>query len=166
MEETLTSSSDHLQSTKWSPQCSLDRFLAAAGLVVLVFHSAGIAYRARHDPSELAFIAFAYSDLALLFACLKRFERMGPDGAPEAVERLKAAVWASSAALNLAFAWRVARAMPTTALAVSVWMMATVVVVGGFYGLFMRPVDAGGKVNGGRGYSTVENRELEPEEKV
>ncbi|CAL9126009.1 uncharacterized protein LOC135616098 [Musa acuminata AAA Group] len=105
-------------------------------LVFLITSAANAAYRSLHDPSSLAFVAFTYADLTLIFLCLERFEKRGAGGTPREKKLLKAAVWALVTALTFAFAWRVARMMPRV-LAAVVWTMAGSVALGGFYGLFI-----------------------------
>ncbi|URE48922.1 hypothetical protein MUK42_25730 [Musa troglodytarum] len=109
---------------------------AIIGFVFLTINFLDSAFRSRHDPSALAFAVFVYSDLALLFVCLRNFEKLGADCSPAKKERVKATVWALASALNLALAWRVAEIMPPM-LAVVVWLMAGLVTLGGFYGLFL-----------------------------
>ncbi|CAL9102045.1 unnamed protein product [Musa textilis] len=107
---------------------------AIIGFVFLTISFLDSAFRSRHDPSALAFAVFVYSDSAMLFVCLRNFEKLGADCSPAKKERLKATVWALASALNLALAWRVAEIMPPM-LAVVVWLMAGLVTLGGFYGL-------------------------------
>ncbi|KAJ8471015.1 hypothetical protein OPV22_025358 [Ensete ventricosum] len=49
-------------------------WLCVISLVFLITSAANAAYRSLHDPSSLAFVAFTYADLILLFLCLERFE--------------------------------------------------------------------------------------------
>ncbi|URE17250.1 hypothetical protein MUK42_11236 [Musa troglodytarum] len=111
-------------------------WLCIISLVFLITSAANAAYRSLHDPSSLAFVAFTYADLILIFLCLERFEKRSAGGTPREKELLKAAVWALATALTFAFAWRVAGMMPRV-LAAVVWMMAGSVALGGFYGLFI-----------------------------
>ncbi|CAL9200594.1 unnamed protein product [Musa hybrid cultivar] len=106
---------------------------AIIGFVFLTINFLDSAYRSRHDPSALAFAVFIYSDLAMLFVCLRNFDKLGADCSPEKKERVKATIWALASALNLALAWQVAKIMPPM-LAVVVWLMAGLVTLGGFYG--------------------------------
>ncbi|XP_074586981.1 uncharacterized protein LOC141842898 isoform X1 [Curcuma longa] len=110
-------------------------------LVFLTVNAVESAYHSRHDPSALIFSAFIYSDLLLLFICLKMFDNLGPDSPPKRRGQLKVAIWVLAATLNVAFAWRVAAVMPLP-LAVMLWLMSGVVTVGGFYGLFIHRDDA------------------------
>ncbi|RWV92990.1 hypothetical protein GW17_00044586, partial [Ensete ventricosum] len=109
---------------------------AVVGLVFLTIYFLDSAHRSRHDPSALAFLGFVYSDSVMLFVCLRNFEKLGADCSPEKKERAKAKVWAVASALNLALAWRAAQIMPPM-LAVVVRLMAGLVTLGGFYGLFI-----------------------------
>ncbi|KAG2616794.1 hypothetical protein PVAP13_3NG176773 [Panicum virgatum] len=94
----------------------------------------------RDRPRDLAFLAFAYADLAALFLCLRRAERLPREPSPEegAQERrrLQLVVWTLSAALSCAFTYRVSLVMPPV-LAVAVWSMTSVVVVVGFFVLVL-----------------------------
>ena len=97
-------------------------------------------HQVRNRPRDLAFLAFAYADLAALFLCLRRAERLPREPSPEegAQERrrLQLVVWTLSAALSCAFAYRVSLVMPPV-LAVAVWSMTSVVVVVGFFVLVL-----------------------------
>ncbi|CAD5186596.1 unnamed protein product [Musa acuminata subsp. malaccensis] len=137
---------------------------AIIGFVFLTINFLDSAYRSRHDPSALAFAVFIYSDLAMLFVCLRNFEKLGADCSPEKKERVKATVWALVSALNLALAWQVAKIMPPM-LAVVVWLMASLVTLGGFYGLFLyRDAD---DIVAAHDYSPVKNNQVSsPEEHV
>lgn len=129
--------------------------------------SAQAAYRARREPWDLAFVLFALAALALLFWCLRRYERLAlepsssdQDGGER--RRLKLCVWALSTALSVAFAWRVAAIMPPV-LKAAVWGMTSTVVIGGFYVLFV--------CKGSGGYSELdtscqEATSLKPDESV
>ncbi|WOL09162.1 hypothetical protein Cni_G17915 [Canna indica] len=133
-------------------QTRLLNILTAGVLLYLATNALNSAYSLRRRPAALAFLVFAYSDLALLLVCLKRMERQNK---PETKERLKAAVWALGSALELALTWRVAEIMPPV-IAIVVWLMATLVVVGGFYGLFIHR-DVG---------SDAKSTQLSPEDEV
>ncbi|KAJ8477247.1 hypothetical protein OPV22_020974 [Ensete ventricosum] len=106
------------------------------GLLLLGSSVAVSAYGWRSDPSTLAFMLFSWLDLLSLVLCLRRFERLAPDGPLEEKTRLKEAVWLLSTALVVAFSWRVSEMMPW-ALAGLIWISAGCVAVGGFYGLFL-----------------------------
>nr|CAB3464139.1 unnamed protein product [Digitaria exilis] len=81
--------------------------------VALVGYSlATTAWRARHDPGDLAFVAGAGALLAALLACLRRAERLTPESPAEERRRVQAAVWLISTVLSCAFAYRVAAIMP------------------------------------------------------
>ncbi|URD85079.1 hypothetical protein MUK42_28104 [Musa troglodytarum] len=151
------------ESSSSSSQTRVFNWLPTIAFLFLTYNSAESAYRSRHDPPTLAFIVFAYVDLVMLLFCLKQFEKLSPESAPAKRERLKAAVWVLTVALNLAFAWRVAEIMPWL-LSVLVWLMSVSVAIGGFYGLF---IHQGSKdsVADGHGYSLVKNEELAPGDK-
>ncbi|XP_040380443.1 uncharacterized protein LOC107304167 [Oryza brachyantha] len=120
-------------------------------MLVATAFTAQAAYRARREPSDLAFVLFAYAALGLLFLCLSMYERLPPlvdqqdggDGGTTTGEQLrrrrwlKTAVWCLSTALSVAFAWHVAAVMPAPALKAAVWGMTSAVVVTGFYLLFV-----------------------------
>ncbi|KAG6536452.1 hypothetical protein ZIOFF_001508 [Zingiber officinale] len=126
--------------------------------IFLTVNAVESAYHSRHDPSALVFSAFIYSDLLLLFACLKMFDNLGPDSPPKRKGQLKLAVWVLAAGLNVAFAWRVAAVMPLP-LSVMLWLMSGVVTVGGFFGLFIYRED--GPVPA---YAHVKSTQLTPAE--
>ncbi|TVT96969.1 hypothetical protein EJB05_57805, partial [Eragrostis curvula] len=111
---------------------SLLVLMGAASLVLVTYNFAIAAWLARRDPGELAFVAGAYAALAALFLCLRRVERLTPDSPTAERRRLHFAVWALSAGLSCAFAYRVSLLMPA-ALVVIIWCMTSFVVLMGFY---------------------------------
>ncbi|WOL14131.1 hypothetical protein Cni_G22911 [Canna indica] len=145
--------------TRVSSNC----LLSVVAFLLLTANTAASAYHSRHQPSALGFALFCYVDLALLFLCLKSFERLGPDSPAEKKEGLKAATWLLATALTLAFSWRVAEVMPLL-LAVAVWVMAGSVAVGGFYFLFLYSDEADDNL--GQDYCIVGTKECPAEEKV
>ncbi|AQK93126.1 uncharacterized protein LOC100277300 [Zea mays] len=94
--------------------------LRIAAAVLVVYSFAVTAWRVRHQPQDLAFVAAALFLLAELQACLRRAERLAPESPAGERRRVRAAVWALSTALSCAFAYRVAAVMPPP-LAVLVW---------------------------------------------
>ncbi|KAL6628923.1 hypothetical protein ACP70R_028688 [Stipagrostis hirtigluma subsp. patula] len=108
-------------------------WLAAAGFGYLTFSSGMAVYRSHGDPGAVAFVAFAYLDLVLLFCCLRRYERAEPGST--ARDRLKLAVWLLTAALTLLFSYKVAAVMPAAAAAL-VWAMGLTTIAGGFAAFF------------------------------
>ncbi|KAJ1261999.1 hypothetical protein BS78_09G072900 [Paspalum vaginatum] len=115
----------------------LDITAACIRVAVAVFVGytlAATAWRSRHDPQDLGFVAFASVLLAALLACIRRAERLAPDSPAEERRRVQSAVWALSAVLSCAFAYRVGGGgvMPP-ALAVLVWCMTALVVLVGFF---------------------------------
>jgi hypothetical protein len=94
------------------------------------------AWRARHDPGKLAFILGPYAALSGLLLCLHRAESLTPDSPLAERRRLHFAVWALSAALSCAFAYRVSMLMPA-ALVVLVWCMTSFVLLFGLYVLVL-----------------------------
>uniref|UniRef100_A0A0E0BYB7 Uncharacterized protein n=1 Tax=Oryza meridionalis TaxID=40149 RepID=A0A0E0BYB7_9ORYZ len=111
--------------------CVIAGFLVAG-------HVAACTYRAAAEPRDLAFVAAAYTMLALLLYCVSRFEALAADGPAAAVarERLRLPVWALSTALTVLFSSRVASMMPPPLNALVV-AMSVVVTVGGFCLLFL-----------------------------
>ncbi|CAN6340833.1 unnamed protein product [Urochloa humidicola] len=105
------------------------RFAAA---ILVCYNFVSTAWRVRHDPRELAFVAAAGSLLAALLACLRRAERLSPDSPAGERRRVQAAVWSISTLLSCAFAYRVAAIMPPL-LAALVWSMTVVVVLAGLF---------------------------------
>ncbi|CAN6349873.1 unnamed protein product [Urochloa humidicola] len=106
--------------------------LRAAAAILVCYTFASTAWRVRHDPRELAFVAAASALLAALLACLRRAERLTPASPAGEKRRVQAAVWAISAAVSCAFAYRVVAIMPPL-LAALVWFMTAVVVLAGLF---------------------------------
>ncbi|KAJ1255909.1 hypothetical protein BS78_K138300 [Paspalum vaginatum] len=104
-----------------------------AGLAYLTFSSGMALHRSWPDPGAVAFIVFAYVDLAALIYCLRRYERAEPGSTTR--DRLKAVVWTLTAALTLLFSYKVAALMPP-AVAALVWIMGMATVAGGFVAFF------------------------------
>ncbi|PAN17565.1 hypothetical protein PAHAL_3G140500 [Panicum hallii] len=113
---------------------------AAVLMIFLACILVGTAREVRDRPRDLAFLAFAYADLAALFLCLRRAERLprepSPEEGAEERRRLQLVVWALSGALSCAFAYRVSLIMPP-GLVVAVWSMTSSVVVVGFFVLVL-----------------------------
>lgn len=82
----------------------------------------------------MAFVAFSYVDLVLLFCCLRWFESAAP-GSPTR-GKLKVAVWVLTTLLTLAFSYKVAAIMPVP-VQILVWGMAGATILGGFYAFFL-----------------------------
>ncbi|CAN6336467.1 unnamed protein product [Urochloa humidicola] len=86
---------------------------AGVPAVVLIFLGCilvGTVREVRDRPRDLAFVAFAYADMAALFLCLRRAERLPREPSPaegQERRRLQVIVWMLSAALSCAFAYRV-----------------------------------------------------------
>lgn len=133
---------------------------------------AGAAYRARHRPRDLAFVATAYYLLALLLCSVAKLELLQDDPAAGDAQRRRTrlAAWAISAALSVAFAWRVADAMPLMPLKLAVWGVTAVFIGLGLY-LLLCCQDADrrgaetrhGQVDSGSRPAKA-SRELSPEE--
>ena len=84
-------------------------------------------YRSLDEPLAIAFLAFSYSDLALLFWCVHKFEQEEENTARK--ERLKMAICVLPAILITMFTYRVAAIMPP-AVKVLLWSMAGLSVCG------------------------------------
>ncbi|CAL5050987.1 unnamed protein product [Urochloa decumbens] len=97
--------------------------------VVLGFNSLLAIRNSWGDAGSVAFVLAADAALALLFVCLRRFERDGGG------RNTKAAVWALTTLLTAMFASRVAPLMPP-AVATVVWAMAVATAAGGFWAFF------------------------------
>ena len=108
--------------------------LARVGFAVLGCNSALAVYSSWGDAGSVAFVLGADAALALLFLCLREFER-GRGGA-RGGRRIKAAVWALTTLLTAMFASRVAPLMPPAVGAV-VWAMAAATAAGGFWAFFL-----------------------------
>ncbi|OEL17498.1 hypothetical protein BAE44_0021481 [Dichanthelium oligosanthes] len=120
----------------WRARASCALNLALFLAVTVSF--AGAAYRARHRPRDLAFVAAAYYLLALLLCCVAQLELLRADPAAGEAHRRRVvlAVWAVSVALSATFASRVAEAMPLLALKLAVWGVTVIFLGLGFYLLF------------------------------
>jgi hypothetical protein len=132
---------------------------------------AGAAYRARHRPRDLAFVATAYYLLALLLCCVAKLELLRADPAAGDAQRRRArlAAWAVSVALSVMFASRVADIMPMLPLKLAVWAVTAVFLALGLYLLLCchdadRPAEPerGQEDSGSR--PAKASRELSPEE--
>ncbi|CAN6216485.1 unnamed protein product [Urochloa humidicola] len=109
-------------------------WLTALGFAFLTFNSAMAIYRSNGDVAAVAFVAFSYVDLVLLFVCLRCFELAAP-GSPTK-GKLKWAVWVLTTLLTMAFSYKVAVIMPLP-VKILVWGMAGATVLGGFYAFFL-----------------------------
>ncbi|KAF8732864.1 hypothetical protein HU200_015212 [Digitaria exilis] len=110
-------------------------WVTRAGFGFLTLNSGLAIYRAKGDLASIVFVAASYSALLLLFRCLRDYER-APPGSPER-DRARRLVWPLTSLLTLAFAWKVAGAMPSAAAAAVVWGLAVATTVGGFFAIFV-----------------------------
>ncbi|KAG2649517.1 uncharacterized protein LOC120655097 [Panicum virgatum] len=109
-------------------------WLTVVGFAFLTFNSGMAIYRSGGERWAVAFVAFSYLDLVLLFGCLRLYETAEPGSARR--PRLKVAVWTLTTALTVLFSAKVAAVMPA-AVAVVVWVMAFATIAGGFYAFFL-----------------------------
>ena len=109
-------------------------WLTVLGFAFLTFNSAMAIYRSDGEVYAVAFVAFSYVDLVLLFYCLRQFEKAEANS--PAREKLKVAVWVLTTLLTVVFSYKVASIMPLPA-QVLVWAMAGATVLGGFYAFFL-----------------------------
>lgn len=119
------------------PRCGCALNLALFLVVTMSF--AGAAYRARHSPRDLAFLATAYYLLALLLCCVAKLQLLQADpaaGGDVQRRRVRLAAWAVSVALSIMFASRVADAVQLLPLKLAVWGVTAVFLGLGFYLLF------------------------------
>uniref|UniRef100_A0A0E0BYB6 Uncharacterized protein n=1 Tax=Oryza meridionalis TaxID=40149 RepID=A0A0E0BYB6_9ORYZ len=120
------------QEGRWRARCAL-QLVAFAGVTAAF---AAAAYRARHRPRDIAFLAVTYWLVALLLCLVEKLETLRLDASPAAREtelwRVRLAVWAVAMALGNTVAWRVSDAMPFLALKLAVWGV-TLVVLGFAY---------------------------------
>ncbi|CAN6172496.1 unnamed protein product [Urochloa humidicola] len=103
------------------------------GFGVLGCNSALAIYNAWGDAGSVAFVLGANTLLALLFLCLREFERDGGGGRGR---RIKAAVWALTTLLTMMFASRIAPLMPPVVAAL-VWGLAVVTAAAGFWAFLL-----------------------------
>ncbi|CAN6208709.1 unnamed protein product [Urochloa humidicola] len=108
--------------------------LAKLGVGALAFNSGLAIYKSWGDAASVTFVLAADAVLALLFVCLREFER-ARDG-PARNRNIKAAVWALTTLLTAMFASRVAPLMPPV-VAAAVWVMAAATAGGGAWALFL-----------------------------
>ena len=119
-------------------------WISGIGLVFLFVNSIATIIKNIHEPSTVAFVAFANLDVVLLYVCLSRFDAANPKGK----ESLKAAVWLLATILTVLFCHRVAGIMPP-AVAGIVWGLGAVSISASFYALFVykdNEAPAAGKV--------------------
>ncbi|CAN6172920.1 unnamed protein product [Urochloa humidicola] len=92
-------------------------WVTGAGHGLLTVNSVLAIYRARGDPASILFVSVSYAALLLLFACLRAYERAPPGPGSPAGERARRAraVWPLPTLLTMAFAWKVAAVMPSSA---------------------------------------------------
>jgi hypothetical protein len=105
--------------------------LTALGLAFLTFNSGMAIYRSNGDYESIAFVAFSYFDLVLLFYCLRYYEQ-----GDRRSKWVKAAVWVLTTLLTVMFSYKVAAVMPLKVAAI-VWAMAGTTVLGGHYAFFV-----------------------------
>ncbi|KAH7657452.1 MFS general substrate transporter domain-containing protein [Dioscorea alata] len=105
-------------------------WLPTLGMVFLTFNSITAVYRSINEPWTVLFIVSVYVNVVLLLSSVRIMERT-PEGKRDGI---KATVWSLASSLTVMFSYRVAQMMPF-ALAVIVWLMASVTVFGGFYAL-------------------------------
>uniref|UniRef100_A0A0E0JXB9 Uncharacterized protein n=1 Tax=Oryza punctata TaxID=4537 RepID=A0A0E0JXB9_ORYPU len=114
-----------------APEPEGTSLLTIIGFAFLTFNSAMAIYRSNRDVGAIAFVAFSYFDLLLLFYCLRLFERT-EHGSPRRGQ-IKAAVWLLTTMLTAVFSYKVAAIMPLP-VQVLVWAMASATVIGRFGG--------------------------------
>ncbi|KAF0916056.1 hypothetical protein E2562_000684 [Oryza meyeriana var. granulata] len=163
------------QDGRWRARCALLLVIFAG--VTASF--AGAAYRARHRPRDIAFLAVTYWLIALLLCLVEKLEALRLDldasAAREAERRrVRLAVWAVAVALGNTVAWRVADAMPFLALKLAVWVVTLVVLGVAYYFVFRCKAGECCDAEHGRAQADDAGRrppekashELSPEEKV
>uniref|UniRef100_A0A0E0JXB7 Uncharacterized protein n=1 Tax=Oryza punctata TaxID=4537 RepID=A0A0E0JXB7_ORYPU len=106
-----------------APEPEGTSLLTIIGFAFLTFNSAMAIYRSNRDVGAIAFVAFSYFDLLLLFYCLRLFERT-EHGSPRRGQ-IKAAVWLLTTMLTAVFSYKVAAIMPLP-VQVLVWAMAAI----------------------------------------
>ncbi|RWW28866.1 hypothetical protein BHE74_00054814 [Ensete ventricosum] len=94
---------------------SIFDWLPKLAFMFLTVNSLNSAYRSCYDPSALAFVAFSYVNLILLFICLRRLEKLAPQNPLEHKKRTFAVVCVLATVLN---AWQAVEiALPLLAVA-------------------------------------------------
>ncbi|KAJ4757224.1 hypothetical protein LUZ62_067599 [Rhynchospora pubera] len=120
--------------TTYLDQNNGSSWLSALAFAFLTVNSLLAICRSKGDKGTVAFITISFTDLLLLFWCLRLFERAAPGSVTR--ERIKVAVWSLATLLTLMFSSKVAILMPLP-VAVVVWVMAAATSVGGFYAFFL-----------------------------
>ncbi|KAJ0960010.1 hypothetical protein J5N97_000231 [Dioscorea zingiberensis] len=108
-------------------------WLPTIGMVFLTVNYIVAVYRSINDPWTVMFVITAYASVVLLVFYMRIIEKT-----PEMKRgvRMKATVWTLASTLIVLFTYRVALMMPLF-LAIIVWLMACVIVFGGFYSLLV-----------------------------
>lgn len=121
---------------RWRARCALQ--LAAFAGATAAFTA--VAYRVRHRPRDIAFLAVTYWLVALLLCLVEKLEALRLDASPPAREtelrRVRLGVWAVAVTLGNTVAWRVCDAMPFLALKLGVWGVTLVVLGFAYYFVF------------------------------
>jgi len=150
--------------------CKYFDFLSTISFIFLTYNVVQCIYRSIGKPWDLAFIISSYTELTLLFVCLKIHENLGTDARIEHKHRLKVVVWVLTTLVTTTFAYRVAEIMPLS-LKIVVWGMSGTVIVAGFYAFFIFDNNA----KEANGYCKLDNTEenvnkfheqLSPDDKV
>ncbi|KAJ0959933.1 hypothetical protein J5N97_000298 [Dioscorea zingiberensis] len=108
-------------------------WLPTIGMVFLTINSIIAVYRSINDPWTVMFIVTAYANVVLLVYYMRNIEKMPEMKRPV---RMKATVWTLASTLTVLFTYRVSIMLPLF-LAIIVWLMASVIVFGGFYALLV-----------------------------
>ncbi|KAJ0959935.1 hypothetical protein J5N97_000300 [Dioscorea zingiberensis] len=108
-------------------------WLPTIGMVFLTINSIIAVYRSINDPWTVMFVVTAYANAVLLVYYMRNIEKT-----PEMKRgvRMKATVWTLASTLTVLFTYRVSIMLPVF-LAIIVWLMACVIVFGGFYALLV-----------------------------
>uniref|UniRef100_A0A1D1YX62 Malate dehydrogenase n=1 Tax=Anthurium amnicola TaxID=1678845 RepID=A0A1D1YX62_9ARAE len=102
---------------------------------VFLTGSTALALRRAKDASGAAFAAGACLTLLIFLRSARELERQRAPGGAGAT-RLKVWTWASAAALNGMFSYRVAGTMPSPVVAAAVWVVSGVTTLSAFLLLF------------------------------
>ncbi|KAJ0988039.1 hypothetical protein J5N97_006395 [Dioscorea zingiberensis] len=108
-------------------------WLPTIGMVFLTINSIIAVYRSINDPWTVMFIVTAYANAVLLVYYMRNIEKTPEMKRPV---RMKATVWTLASTLTVLFTYRVSIMLPVF-LAIIVWLMACVIVFGGFYSLLV-----------------------------
>ncbi|KAJ0988037.1 hypothetical protein J5N97_006393 [Dioscorea zingiberensis] len=110
-----------------------ETWLPIIGMIFLTINSIIAVYRSINDVWTVMFVVTAYANVVLFVYYMRNIEKTPEMKRPV---RMKATVWALASTLTVLFTYRVSIMLPVF-LAIIVWLMACVIVFGGFYAILV-----------------------------